>query len=251
MEVVVTERSVGPGMLCERCGYAIEGLPESGACSECGEAVARSLPARRAGSAFQRSPSMFSLVMTAWRTLRHPRATFDEVRIGPGEGRLLLVVYLLVAAVPFSVGPWLDLARVFVHSRGVGWALNLVVTLVVLSVLTQTEAFGIRLFGRKNRWRVTRDVARVVCAHAAVGWAVGGVLFAVVLAAPVPTLWVRLPALLGGFEVNVSAIVPPVISVGIGLLVFELLVYLGVRRCRFANPGDQSGKPAERGASSA
>jgi maltodextrin utilization protein YvdJ len=41
---------------------------------------------------------------------------------------------------------------------------------------------------------------------------------------------------IAGLPVNVTAMAPPILALLIGLFLFELLVYLGVQRCRFANP---------------
>ncbi|MEZ6318065.1 MAG: hypothetical protein R3B49_04810 [Phycisphaerales bacterium] len=57
-------------VLCERCGYVVEGLDPAGACPECGKPIAESLPERRVGTPWQRARSAW------WDTHRaYPDAT--------------------------------------------------------------------------------------------------------------------------------------------------------------------------------
>jgi hypothetical protein len=108
-----------------------------------------------------------------------------------------------------------------------------------LAALIWIEHRGIRFFGARRRWRVTRSVAWTVCAHASYWWIVGAaVALAVMLS--LPTEWPRwLPTsvqwALWGW-INWVWITPAAASVFVlGLLPFETAVYFGVRRCRFAN----------------
>ena len=51
-------------LLCERCGYSLEGLPHTHTCPECGVPIRESLPAQRTGSPWQRSPGVRSWLAT-------------------------------------------------------------------------------------------------------------------------------------------------------------------------------------------
>ncbi len=138
---------------------------------------------------------------------------------------------------------------------GATWAIEVGCGIALLLALTYVEVLGVRFFAARRGWRLTRDAAWQVCAHASVGWIVAGFLPFMALAAlaalerwfhwaphgelklaPVvatPIAWQQIAyvgLLLGGF-------------VG-GMLVFEGLVYVGVRRCRFANP-PVAGEPRE------
>ena len=83
-------------------------------------------------------------------------------------------------------------------------------------------------------WRLTPAAAWQVVAHATVGWIVMGF-----------TSWLGLlflPVLLplsesvGGTLGSAISGAGPLAGALLGLLVFELLVWHGVRECRFANP---------------
>jgi hypothetical protein len=62
-------------ILCERCGYTLNGLPESGNCPECGEPIARStIEDRREPPAWERDdlPRFVAFVRTTFEVLFRP-----------------------------------------------------------------------------------------------------------------------------------------------------------------------------------
>lgn len=188
--------------------------------------------------------------------IARPTDTMGNVIIRPGSRGLLVVNLMLtslLAAPPLTGVLTIDPIRAWRGSgpliEGAGWVLSLGATSLlvfgVLTCLTLVEYFGIRFFARRRRWRLGRDAAGQVCAHASVGWLAVGILPYVL--APVAILaaeWVgasqdridlgpylpyRLPvsavASISGYALGLLA----------GMTVFEWLVYLGVRRNRFAN----------------
>jgi hypothetical protein len=195
-------------------------------------------------------------VVTNWRTLRHAGEQFRGVRIEVERSRWLLVANVVVAG-GIMASPWTgalvgDPARGLLNSGWLGdvkfalWTLaQSLGAAVVLGVLTWVEARGIRFFGRQREWRITKAVAWAVCAHASVGWIVMAVMPMVVLAGfytaqrffgVAPNGTIDLGSRFGRVSLNAAAqgggLVVALIA---GLLVFETLVYVGVRRCRFAN----------------
>jgi hypothetical protein len=119
------------------------------------------------------------------------------------------------------------------------WMALACVPLVVVAfwVLTWTETLGVRFFGRRRGWRVTWPIALSVCAHASVGWAIGGVLYAWVPLTRGVMWWAldRVPEPPASGIALSYAVMAPVAGLFIGMLVFETLVYVGVRENRFAN----------------
>ncbi len=200
-------------LLCETCGYPIQGLPieltsGSGAdasraegmvaeraasvrgaqCPECGTGIAESLPGRRGGSPWQRGASLGSWLSTIVAMIRRPTATFGEVIVSESRAGVLLSVNVLLTSLllaPPLVGVLtIDPVRAW-RGRGpvvewLAWAVSLgCVTLVLygfFGALTLVEFFGIRFFARRRRFRLSRAAALQVCAHASVGWLAAGIL---------------------------------------------------------------------------
>lgn len=214
-------------LLCERCGYVIEGLATDGACPECGKPISESLPERRVGTPWQQRPSFVNLLRTWWMTLRHPKRTLDVMAFDDGGGDRLMQITCLVGLVLWPV----------------------------LFSLTRIEMRGLQLFGKQRGERITRSIAGTVCAHGAAGWVVSmlGLGFGLVLAAIGYGLSLevdRLPA--GQYDPFIaSALVGLGLGAGSGIalggfLFFEWFAWLGLRRCKYANrarPGTGASNP--------
>lgn len=98
------------------------------------------------------------------------------------------------------------------------------------------EHYGIRFFGRNHRWRVTKDVARAVVAHSTPGWLVASLLLALIIGVD---QFVSLSPYVPGIRLPIG-IVLALGAIFLGLLAFETLVYIGMRRMRFANPPESA-----------
>ncbi|MFG0276260.1 MAG: hypothetical protein ACF8QF_14515 [Phycisphaerales bacterium] len=228
-------------LLCESCGYALAGLADDAVCPECGRAVADSLPARRVGSPWQRRPSAGAWLATSLAGLFKPVRIWNTVRIERQRATGLLLASALVTGLLFTGGP----AAVAWRSGAGGDALTLLLALApgvaaFVLFLTWIETIGIRFFGGRRGWRITKDVAWAVCAHAAVGWVVGGVI-ALLLFFVGATVWPHFATgAWPGPAVFLSRLPTPpsLLMVGAalaGMLLFETLVYVGMRECRFGN----------------
>lgn len=234
-------------LLCERCGYVVDGLPRDGPCPECGTPIADSHPDRRPGSPWQQRAGFASWLRTGILMMRHPVRAWAVVRIestcvgwaqvNRGIAAALIAVVTSARVMrgligPDAPAPWSWCVWVL------AWLVLTFLFAVLLRVLTAIEHRGVRFFGARRGWRVTHTVADTVCAHASVGWLVAGVLFGAgavfvdsglarqvtaAIGRPIltPTPWLRY--------------LPPGLGFLAGMLVFEFLVYFGVRHNRFAN----------------
>jgi hypothetical protein len=233
-------------LLCESCGYPLTGLPVEGRCPECGEPVADSLPQRRVGSPWQQRTGFAAWWRTGRESLLRPADLFACILIERrSSGRLLYlnittgasaiaVSILMSSAIRFPfVNPEGMTIRGALMLLGLAMALTTAVSLLI-AALVLIEAIGARIWGRRTRSRITAGVATAVCAHASVGWFIAGAGWAsgfiLLWATQKMGLFNDLPRWLR----TALVIIPPV-SLIVGLFIFESLVYIGIRRCRFAN----------------
>lgn len=208
---------------------------------------------------WQQQPGVWAWVVTMWMILRAPRASTRRFEIEPVRAAYFRRVNIVLAASLLTVLPTVSYGVQLLRSeapyalRDLTWpwaesAFRVVALLLALSVwwfavvlvfsfLTGVETWGLRLFGRLHHARITPAVARTVTAHATVGWVVtgvlvsGGFLLGLVLhehAMQHNVGVVRGPMMLGPIWL-------PALGGFVGLLAFEMIVYTGVRQCRFAN----------------
>ncbi len=243
-----------PGtLLCEACGYVVDGIHHDDACPECARPIPRSLPAARTGTPWQRQPAVATWCRTAIDTLRHPFGTFERVAIRGDRDRPLLQLNLVIASALIALAAWLT--WLWILSRGKALTYGDVVgslaiassagglgAYLLLRFAVQVEHAGIRFFGARRQWRISDAVASTVVAHASIGWILGGLL----ACASTFVRFEGLPRLTLFIWTIGPAVWILVLAVGVGMLVFELLVYVGVRRCRYANAAPPLAAPRVR-----
>lgn len=240
-------------LLCERCGYVVEGLPEQAVCPECGKPVVESLPARRTGTPWQRQRGVRPMLKTFGLVLRRPMRTLDVLAVGVPRVRLLMWVSALPMSLLLAAGLLLVLERERPGPSGGtvawhpgGWVDGLILSLIGgvlmwplivlgLYLLTWIEARGLVLFGAQRGTRVHRELAHTITRHGSGAWLLCG--FGAALA--LPLAWsVEL-----GWRLDLGEPQPwTIVSAGVGALIaafgflyFEYFAWLGLRRCRFAN----------------
>lgn len=244
-------------ILCEECGYDLSSTPEASPCPECARPSARSRPNAREGSPWQRKPGLFSWVQTnVWMLWRHG-SLFERLRVEPRRATPLLLLNLWLAGAVLA-DPWVGVfvgdpargvhdftAPLNVLRYGASWLVWGACVGLVLLALTWVEYLGVRFFAARRGWRLTSAGAWQVCAHASVGWIVCAAL-------PLVALFV-LQALIRVFHMPIHGTIDlgprspvvysladvvmigvPVVGGFVGLLVFEFLVYKGVRAVRYA-----------------
>jgi hypothetical protein len=242
---------IGPTtLLCERCGYVLEGLGDALACPECGRPVAESLPRARPGTPWQQEASARAWMRTFVLVHTRPRTFWSAVTPGSPTWSLVRAFNLVsVNCVLASLVPGVLLSCAALVRPGVqmDWAgftvLGLLVIFPMLWGATWLEARGLRFFSARRGWRVDDAVAWTVCAHASFAWwpATTGMGLALVFNG------VLQPWVSGAILNTVVGILPPgmfglavLITVGLagfaaGMLAFETLAYLGARALRYAN----------------
>lgn len=222
---------------CEACGYPLAGLDPEGACPECGEPIAASDPERRDGPPWEHRATAASWCSTAWTILRRPGRAFRELRVTGSAVRAR--VYVLSIAVACWLNPATVVGLIAGDPR---WAAAGLFAVKLVLALTYLEALGLVVIGRQRGWRLPFAHAERVVAYAATGWLIGlpvawclGVAFVVATARGGGWPMLDLPVIGAvdpppGFWLAAGAIAFALIA-----MPFELLAYLGARRCRFAN----------------
>lgn len=238
-------------LLCEKCGYVIEGLDTGGACPECGKAIAESLPERRAGTAWEHEQSLWTFALTSLTTVWRPLHTLDEMRFAPLTPDLLATWYNRIAIYGFGIvsffvvlwssirvqereGPDQSLKHLVIFGTLV--IATTIVFRALIPICTWIETRGLILFAARRDGRLTPVLARAITAHGSVGWVISGFGLALVVATTAKMETERhgtsVDALLWGLGIA--------LAIG-GFLFFEVFAWLGLRRCRFANrvrPGE-------------
>lgn len=230
-------------LLCERCGYVVEGLPTEEVCPECAKPIAESLPQRR-----QLRPSF-------WRTLTSPRATLheigfewvDQVPLGPSCGKMTMVFGITALAAIFLSAGIIDVDETagslpFV----IGLApIPLIVVFALCYGISQTHVALLIGFSRLQRTRINRRIARCICTAGSAGLFVfafgtglgfgasaSGLILtlgtfydeAVIYGKPVPALRAMDALFWAGCLIGAA-----------GLLFFETFVWLGLHCLKYAN----------------
>lgn len=214
-------------LLCERCGYVLDGSPRDGLCPECGRPVRDSLPEYRPGTPWQQKPSVKAWWQTNVLMMVRTRATFESLSVPVSERVLGRSLGLSICNCGSAVAPLLLITPVHAW-LGLGL---FVAAAIVLLLLTEVEALGLRFIARRRGWRVSWRLARVICAHASIGWAAlfpfavlswfFFVFAQIAFGVPSWSEWLFVANL-------VIWLLPP-------MLFFETLAYLGVRACKYAN----------------
>ncbi len=210
----------------------------------------QSTPDRRPGSPWQQAPGIRSFLKTLWLLHVAPRRLMRSIRVDPLEDRRLLVVGVLLAA--FVVVVPIPFISLMTERRVSGGAVaELAITLLgafwlaaaLLMLLSWIERRGVVFFSRSRGWRVPVPLARSIIAHAAVSWfwAWLGMYLSMSIGVPFMSALSRLAA--GTFFELLLIPAPVIVGFVLGMLVFEFLVYLGVRECRFANAGTVPATP--------
>jgi hypothetical protein len=224
-------------LLCEKCGYVIEGLDQAGNCPECGKPIVESLPERRVGTPWQQSPGGVSLVRTWWMTLRHPVRTLDVMRVDPVSDWLLLTT-IMIAVTIFALGSCITNAvltsqQYFREDRLLTslayFFFAFMIALPALYVLTTIEQQGLRVIARHRKFRIDTLLSRSICAHGGLGWMISSLIGSTTLVAVALTYTNNNSFLdYNWWLLALLAFVP-------GFLFFETFAYLGLRRLKFAN----------------
>lgn len=228
-------------LLCEKCGYIIDGLETSGNCPECGKPIAESLPYERPGSPWQRKASIWALIKTWHQVLRHPKRAFDEMRCIEQDGLLLALVSLLSATesiclLSVSLSLLVDAENtvyVFIMNLAIAFVYS-----IIAFIYGWITVFRITMMTR-NKYRIGYDSSWTIVGHAAVGLCIPAfVIFLDMFLIFMIELFEQLAEIpnYSVYRYSMSIIqFLTLASFPVGIVVFEVLCIIGIRRCKFRN----------------
>lgn len=136
-------------LLCEGCGYTLNGLPTGNNCPECGKPIAESIGDHRALAPYELAPSAASFLATTRFAILHPSEFYRtlKVRTHTDNARRFAQIHLSIAIVLFMatvMGHALFLVDAFTIDRK--WLI------VVLVVGTPVLLLSMLLLTRLATW---------------------------------------------------------------------------------------------------
>jgi len=217
-------------LLCERCGYSIEGRGREAMCPECALAVRQSLPANRTGTPFQRRPRWDGFWPTARLMLLEPGVVWATVQPVWWLSWRLQNYSLLTASVAYGVGLALTLMPRFPDPGGefdlaIVVGLFAAIPVFILGFLSwRVVEASLMAIHRTPHGRMDKALAVTLVAHASFGlWPGGAALLALGLACRTGIL----PPAYEGIGAAVAG--------GLGVFWFAGLTIWGARELRYAN----------------
>jgi hypothetical protein len=233
-------------IVCESCGYSLDGLPIDGVCPECAAPVFDSLAEARPGSQWQQHGRLGRGMMEA---AARPRVMMRRLRVDRWRDRVLVArVAVVTGAIPAALmavswrGPWGAMRMVRgllpgVVSTVADWLVTWVlmwgaawVAIVILIGLGMVTIWADATLWRRRR--LTWEKARAIGAHASLGLLGGSML--VMLGAGCCVLLSAL-GVLDQYKSLMYASMASVVGLGVGAGWFAILAHIGLEVCRYPN----------------
>lgn len=154
-------------LLCEGCGYTLNGLPHTSNCPECGKPIEQSLGEHRKLSEFECRPSLQTFLATTCAVVFQPTSFFRALATRNTKGRAaqfailhwtLAGIFLGTAATAHAQWYWELTGRAF-NSIWSSWVPMTTLTVVLLASITFVAA---RLTTWEARYRGLRLPLAVV-----------------------------------------------------------------------------------------
>jgi len=247
-------------LLCERCGYVLDDIDPSGICPECAVPIAASQPRLRNGSPWQQHRSFVKLIRTWFFVFFAPKRCWNQCRIEKTSALSLMGWGLIVSVLPvtliyltivvYSTFQYADVETFFYAMMFIGIADSAFI--VIALVYAAIAVARMKFWARHRGLRVDSQRAWTVIGHASIGLsliplsiflAIASVLTSIVIEDAMSQYGIDFMMI--PFIVGIIAYLLVLASIPTGLIVFEVLCSMGMRRVRYRNlHPDEKPKPA-------
>lgn len=227
-------------LLCERCGYVIEGLDTEGQCPECAKPIAESLRGDYPGSPWQHRFEFSGIVRSWFLILRHPIQQSRALKVNQQETFAMTWLVNFLAAILITPATIIFLITISIIDSGF-FANNVIAvvvyTLVAMGYWILASSYAslasprVQLIARWRNQRLTLPVARTAVAYASVGLTLAPIIISASL-----VLFSALIVLdLGSPIVGQLLVLAWLLSVPAAVVYFEVLLWIACRRLRYRN----------------
>ncbi|MFG0245754.1 MAG: hypothetical protein ACF8MF_06870 [Phycisphaerales bacterium JB052] len=237
-------------LLCERCGYVLDDLDPSGECPECGIPIASVQPRLRPGSPWQRQRGLGSMILTWWGLITHPRKCWEQMQVHTASGLSLMGWGLMLGLALPALGIFAAVVIGTIESSDpsaiiAGMFFILIVGggyLIAALLYAALAVARMKFWARHRSYRIDSRIAWTIIGHASFGLVLAPMLvFVAVLMILTVVVSEMLASRFAGdatgvqLTLFVTSYILILASIPTGLIVFEILSSLGMRRLRYRN----------------
>jgi hypothetical protein len=234
-------------LLCERCGYVIEGLDTEGKCPECGKPIAESLLGDYPGSPWQNNFNWIEIVRSWFLILRHPIQQSRALKVNQQETFAMTWLLNFLAAALITPATIVFLTAISIDS---GFIANnvfgvIVYTLVAMGYWIMASSYAtlasprVQLIAQWRKKRLTPPAARTAVAFASVGLTLPPVM----ISASLMLVSTMIVLDLGGPIFGQVLSLIWLLSFPASVVFFEVLLWLACRRLVHRNRHDRDPEP--------